>query len=143
MQPPSLITAQSKGLLESMLMRGFTTVRDAAGADFDLQEAGGAQPVRQGRGCTSPRSRYPQTGDRHIRKGTKEVFCTCRAGSSAPSPTALADVRRAVREQVRNGANQIKGDSRQRRREPDRSDRRSIRSTSCARSAGPTPPACT
>ena len=30
--PPSLITAQSKEILEGMLSRGFTSVRDAAGA---------------------------------------------------------------------------------------------------------------
>jgi imidazolonepropionase-like amidohydrolase len=39
MQPPSLITAQAKDVLEGMLARGFTTVRDACGADFGLQEA--------------------------------------------------------------------------------------------------------
>ncbi len=37
--PPSLITAQSKGVMEGMLQRGFTSVRDACGADFGLQEA--------------------------------------------------------------------------------------------------------
>src|SRR5688500_6106360 len=36
--PPSLVTAQAKDILEAMLRRGFTTVRDAAGADFGLAE---------------------------------------------------------------------------------------------------------
>jgi len=40
LQPPSLIAAQAKDMLAGMLDRGFTTVRDAGGADFGLQEAG-------------------------------------------------------------------------------------------------------
>ena len=38
-QPPSLVGAQSSQIMRAMLRRGFTTVRDAAGADFGLQEA--------------------------------------------------------------------------------------------------------
>ena len=34
LQPQSLTTAQSKDILAGMLMRGFTTVRDAGGADL-------------------------------------------------------------------------------------------------------------
>ena len=55
-QPPSLITAQCKGLLEAMLERGYTTVRDAAGADFGLQARWSAACSR-GRVCTLRRSR--------------------------------------------------------------------------------------
>ncbi|MFO0231497.1 MAG: amidohydrolase family protein, partial [Burkholderiales bacterium] len=39
MTPASLIAAQSKDIMEGMLARGFTTVRDAAGADHGLVEA--------------------------------------------------------------------------------------------------------
>ncbi|MDO8376487.1 MAG: amidohydrolase family protein, partial [Aquabacterium sp.] len=39
LQAPSLITAQASAIMKGMLYRGFTTVRDAAGADFGLQEA--------------------------------------------------------------------------------------------------------
>jgi len=39
LQPPSLVTAHSSTILRDMLHRGFTTVRDAAGADYGLQEA--------------------------------------------------------------------------------------------------------
>jgi imidazolonepropionase-like amidohydrolase len=39
LQPASLTGAQSSHILRDMLHRGFTTVRDAAGADFGLQEA--------------------------------------------------------------------------------------------------------
>ncbi len=110
MQPPSLIAAQSKGLLEAMLMRGFTSVRDAAGADFGLQEA-----VARGL-FAGPRlfiAGHPITqtgGHADIRpKGTREVFCTCAGlGIFGAIADGVGEVRRAVREQVRNGANQIK-----------------------------------
>lgn len=109
-QPPSLITAQSKGVLEDLLARGYTTVRDAAGADFGLQEA-----VERGL-FDGPRlfiAGHPITqtgGHADARpKGTKEIFCTCAGlGLFGAIADGDAEVRRAVREQVRNGANQIK-----------------------------------
>jgi imidazolonepropionase-like amidohydrolase len=39
LQPASLVGAQSSRIMRDMLHRGFTSVRDAAGADFGLQEA--------------------------------------------------------------------------------------------------------
>jgi imidazolonepropionase-like amidohydrolase len=94
-----------------MLQRGFTTVRDAAGADFGLQLAverglfAGPRLHIAGRPLT-------QTG------GHADVRPQGRAGNwSAAAPgwgcsgaiaDGVAEVRRAVREQVRNGANQIK-----------------------------------
>ena len=38
-RPVTLLTLQASQVLEGMLMRGFTTVRDAAGADGGLAEA--------------------------------------------------------------------------------------------------------
>jgi imidazolonepropionase-like amidohydrolase len=109
-QPPSLITAQSKDVLEAMLMRGFTTVRDACGADFGLQEAVerglfvgprlfiAGWPITQTGGHADPRP-----------KGAREMFCTCAGlGLFGAVADGVGEVRRAVREQVRNGANQIK-----------------------------------
>jgi imidazolonepropionase-like amidohydrolase len=109
-QPPSLITAQTRPILEGMLDRGFTTVRDAAGADFGLQEA-----VRRGL-FAGPRlyiAAQPLTqtgGHADIRpQGVKEMICTCAGlGIVGAIADGDAEVRRAVREQVRNGANQIK-----------------------------------
>ncbi|MGH2391841.1 MAG: amidohydrolase family protein, partial [Chloroflexota bacterium] len=37
--PPSYVTARSAGVLSGMLGRGFTTVRDVAGADYGLARA--------------------------------------------------------------------------------------------------------
>jgi imidazolonepropionase-like amidohydrolase len=109
-QPPSLITAQSKEVLAGMLARGFTTVRDAAGADFGLQEA-----VARGL-FAGPRlfiSGWPlsQTGGHgDIRpKGAGQVWCTCAGlGLFGAVADGVGEVRKAAREQLRNGANQIK-----------------------------------
>jgi imidazolonepropionase-like amidohydrolase len=112
LQPPSLVTAQSSTILRDMLQRGFTTVRDAAGADYGLQEA-----VERGL-FEGPRlfiAGFPisQTGGhadmrpKGVRQG--EFFCTCAGlGLIGAIADGVGEVRRAVREQVRNGANQIK-----------------------------------
>ena len=109
-QPPSLITAQATDVLEGMLMRGFTTVRDACGADFGLQEA-----VERGL-FAGPRlfiAGWPITqtgGHADIRpQGAREIYCTCAGlGHFGVVTDGVGEVRKAVREQVRNGANQIK-----------------------------------
>jgi len=112
LQPPSLVGAQSSRIMRGMLMRGFTTVRDAAGADFGLQEAV-ERSLYEG-----PRlfiSGFPisQTGG-HADMRPKGVrgtgmFCSCAGiGLVGAIADGVGEVRRAVREQVRNGANQIK-----------------------------------
>lgn len=111
-QPVSLITAQSSHLMRDMLHRGFTTVRDAAGADYGLQEA-----VEKGL-FEGPRlfiAGFPisQTGG-HADMRPKGVrgpgmFCSCAGlGLIGAIADGVGEVRRAVREQVRTGANHIK-----------------------------------
>jgi imidazolonepropionase-like amidohydrolase len=112
LQPPSLVTAESGRIMRDMLHRGFTTVRDAAGADFGLQEA-----VQRGL-FEGPRlfiagAPISQTGGHaDMRpKGvrSREMFCSCAGlGLIGAIADGVGEVRRAVREQVRNGANQIK-----------------------------------
>lgn len=109
---PSLLVAESSVLMREMLHRGFTSVRDAAGADFGLQEA-------QQRGLfEGPRlsiAGFPisQTGGHaDMRpKGVRqrEMYCSCAGlGLVGAIADGVGEVRRAVREQVRHGANQIK-----------------------------------
>jgi imidazolonepropionase-like amidohydrolase len=112
LQPPSLVTAQSSRILRDMLMRGFTTVRDAAGADFGLQEAV-ARGLFEGPRLFIAGFPVSQTGGHaDMRpKGVRqrEFFCTCAGlGLIGAIADGVGEVRRAVREQVRNGANQIK-----------------------------------
>jgi imidazolonepropionase-like amidohydrolase len=116
MQPPSLVGAHSSHIMRGMLMRGFTTVRDAAGADFGLQEAVArglyegprlfiaGQPISQTGGHADMRPKGVGRGPR----GT-EMFCSCAGlGLVGAIADGVGEVRRAVREQVRNGANHIK-----------------------------------
>lgn len=110
MQPPSLITAQAKDVLAGMLARGFTTVRDACGADFGLQEAvergifEGPRLFIAGR----PLTQTGGHGDGRP-KGARTMFCTCAGlGLFGAVADGVAEVRRAAREQLRNGANQVK-----------------------------------
>ena len=110
MTPPSLITAQARQVLEGMLMRGFTTVRDAAGADYGIQLAIERGYFRGPRIFISNAPLSQTGGHADIRpRGVKEFICSCAGIGLFP---ALADgvpeVRKAVREQLRNGANQIK-----------------------------------
>lgn len=112
LKPPSLVVAESSRILRDMLQRGFTTVRDAAGADFGLQEAV-AKGLFEGPRLYIAGFPISQTGGHaDMRpKGARlrEMFCSCAGlGLIGAIADGVGEVRRAVREQVRNGANQIK-----------------------------------
>lgn len=110
-QPQSLIGAQSSHILREMLHRGFTTVRDAAGADFGLQEAV-ARGLYEGPRLFIAGFPISQTGghaDMRPKGVARSVFCSCAGlGLVGAIADGVGEVRRAVREQVRNGANHIK-----------------------------------
>ena len=112
LQPPSLVGAQSSQIMRAMLRRGFTTVRDAAGADFGLQEAV-ARGLYEGPRLFIAGFPISQTGGHaDMRpKGMRSsgMFCSCAGlGLMGAIADGVGEVRRAVREQVRNGANHIK-----------------------------------
>ncbi len=108
--PSSLVSAESKDVLWGMLMRGFTTVRDAAGADFGLVEA-----VERGL-FPGPRlfiagQAISQTGGHgDVRPlGAQRLMCACAGlGLLGTIADGVAEVRKAAREQLRNGAHQLK-----------------------------------
>jgi imidazolonepropionase-like amidohydrolase len=111
LMPQSLITAQSKDLLERMLSRGYTTVRDAGGADSGLVQAieqghfAGPRLFIAGRALT-------QTGGHGDPRPAffNGTSCACRGAVGLLGHVAdgVAEVRRAVREEIRNGATHIK-----------------------------------
>ena len=116
LQPASLVGAQSSHIMRGMLQRGFTTVRDAAGADFGLQEAVARGlyegprlyiagfPISQTGGHADMRPKGVGSG-----KSGSGMFCSCAGlGLVGAIADGVGEVRRAVREQVRNGANHIK-----------------------------------
>ena len=116
LQPASLVGAQASHIMRGMLHRGFTTVRDAAGADFGLQEAV-ARGLYEGPRLYIAGFPICQTGG-HADMRPKGVgggrsgsgmFCSCAGfGLVGAIADGVGEVRRAVREQVRNGANHIK-----------------------------------
>jgi imidazolonepropionase-like amidohydrolase len=108
-QSPFYVAARASQILRGMLDRGFTTVRDAAGADYGLADA-----VSEGY-FVGPRVMFggkalSQTGGhgdgRHRgREMLDEAYC-------APSHCRIVDgvdaVRKAVRDEIRRGAEHIK-----------------------------------
>lgn len=108
-RPPSLVAQEARVVLEAMARRGFTTVRDAGGADWGL-----AQAVERGL-IRGPRIFYSgrvltQTGGHGDFRPRSEEPCGCRIHSSGFSHVAdgVPQVRRAAREELRRGATQVK-----------------------------------
>lgn len=107
----SLLYAQSRHILEGMLARGFTTIRDAGGAD-----AGFAAAVEQGF-INGPRmyvagAALTQTGGHADMRARMNFGCACHGlfGGSILGRIAdgVPDVRHAARDELRMGANHIK-----------------------------------
>jgi imidazolonepropionase-like amidohydrolase len=109
--PLSLMTATASINLTAMLNRGFTTIRDAGGSDWGLREAvekgliAGPRIFISGR----PLSQTGGHGDSRRRTDSGDV---CACASALGAVTCIADgvpeVRKATREQLRLGADQIK-----------------------------------
>jgi imidazolonepropionase-like amidohydrolase len=110
-RPVTLLTLQSAKVLEGMLQRGFTTVRDAAGADGGLAEAVEEGLVRGPRIFPSGMALSQTGGHGDVRPRTQSVdSCACCAGGITLSRIAdgVAECRRAARDELRKGAMQIK-----------------------------------
>lgn len=111
LQPVSLVTAQSGRLMHAMLHRGFTTVRDAAGADHGLRSAV-ARGLFEGPRLFIAGQPISQTGghsDMRPQGVRGEMYCACAGlGLAGAIADGVGEVRRAVREQVRQGVDQIK-----------------------------------
>ena len=106
---PAYVTARAGDILHNMLMRGFTTVRDAGGADHGL-----AQAINEGY-LSGPRILFAgkalsQTGGHGDMRGPgQNTFesCFCCAGLGRICD-GISEVRRAARDEIRKGATQIK-----------------------------------
>src|SRR4029450_2138636 len=109
--PLTLLTARAAPLMRAMLDRGFTTVRDTGGADWGIREAveRGCLPgprlfiagraIGQTSGHSDPRRRTDLGGACPTENAM--VFTMGVAGG-------VTEVRKAVREQLRQGADHIK-----------------------------------
>ncbi|HVH17847.1 MAG TPA: amidohydrolase family protein [Myxococcota bacterium] len=110
-RPVTLVANESRRILEKMLRRGFTTVRDAGGADYGLAEA-----VTRGL-IDGPHIHYAgrvlsQTGGHGDFRPRVDgpALCACQIHSSGFSHVAdgVSAVRKAAREELRRGASQVK-----------------------------------
>jgi imidazolonepropionase-like amidohydrolase len=79
LHPASLLSAESAQIMRGMLHRGFTSVRDAAGADFGLQEAQ-ARGLYEGPRLAIAGRPISQTGghaDMRPKGVQTSMFCSC------------------------------------------------------------------
>ena len=109
--PSNLVTLMMARILEDTLQRGFTTVRDAGGTDWSFKAAVERGIVEGPRLLVSDRS-LSQTGGhgdwrRMSETQAPEIFCPT-AGMRSAVCDGVDEVRRAAREQLRLGADQIK-----------------------------------
>ena len=109
--PLTLLTAKATQLLKAMLDRGFTTVRDTGGADWGIKQAVDTGIVPGPRLFISGRPLSVTGGHGDSRRRTaRDEVCKCCNALSFVLETAdgISAVRKAVREQMRQGADQIK-----------------------------------
>jgi imidazolonepropionase-like amidohydrolase len=110
-RPMSLVANEARRIAERMLRRGFTTVRDAAGADHGLRRAIDAGLIRGPRLFYSGRA-LSQTGGHGDFRPFDDVpqLCGCQIHSIGFSHVVDGsdNVRKAAREELRRGASQIK-----------------------------------
>ena len=110
-KPETLRALEAKPVLEKMLLRGFTTVRDAGGADWGLAAAVDGGLIRGPRIFYSGRVISQTGGHGDVAARSQDTpICACGAMTSffshvVDSPDA---VRTAVRQELKKGAHQIK-----------------------------------
>jgi len=113
LQPNAIIMYRALPILEAMLNRGFTTVRDAGGADWALARSIALGLVPGPRIFAAGKA-LSQTGGHGDMRARGELLlsepCSCcfRAGAIARVVDGVDNVRLAVREELQQGANQIK-----------------------------------
>lgn len=111
--PDTLAVLRALPILKGMLSRGFTTVRDAGGADFALCQAIEEGLVPGPRLFISGKS-LSQTGGHADFRGrfdnSKPELCDCHRsmGALGRIVDGVDEVRKAAREELRAGASQIK-----------------------------------
>jgi len=109
--PLTLMTARAADLMRRMLDRGFTSVRDTGGADWGLKEATDKGLLPGPRLFIAGRAIGPTGGHSDGRRRTDfGVRCQCCNALSFSMGIAdgVSQIRRAVREQMRQGCDHVK-----------------------------------
>jgi imidazolonepropionase-like amidohydrolase len=109
---PNILTGiRAVPILQGMVARGFTTVRDAGGADWSLMQAV-EQGLIPGRRIFPSGKALSQTGGHGDFRPRSDTLPSCACGFRAGAIARIADgvdaVRLAVREEIQMGATQIK-----------------------------------
>ncbi len=109
--PLTLMAARATERLKAFLDRGFTTVRDAGGADWGIKTAVETGLIKGPRMFIAGRSIGP-TGGHNDRNRRTDSGALCNCTNAMVFLRHLADgpdeVRKAAREQMRQGADHIK-----------------------------------
>jgi imidazolonepropionase-like amidohydrolase len=109
--PLTLMTARAAELMRNMLDRGFTSVRDTGGADWGLKEAVDKWLLPGPRLFIAGRAIGPTGGHTDGRRRT-DIGARCQCCNALSFSMGIADgvseVRRAVREEMRQGCDQVK-----------------------------------
>lgn len=111
--PNTLAVLRAVPILSGMLNRGFTTVRDAGGADYALSRAIEERTITGPRLFVSGKA-LSQTGghgdfrDRFDHSDPDPCGCQRNFGAISRIVDGVDEVRKAVREEMRAGAHQIK-----------------------------------
>jgi imidazolonepropionase-like amidohydrolase len=109
--PLTLLAAKGSAAMRAMLMRGFTTLRDAGGADFGMKAARDAGLFEGPRLFISGQAISQTGGHADFRRRTETRFgCPCCNGRTWTARVAdgVPEVVQAVRDELRKGADQIK-----------------------------------
>jgi len=108
--PPSLLHQHAHVNLKAALDRGFTSVRDAGGADIGLVRAVDEGLIKGPRIFHSGKALSQTGGHGDMRAATHFEPCACATyhGPICVVADGVDEVRKAVREELRKGATQIK-----------------------------------
>ncbi|WP_234905207.1 metal-dependent hydrolase family protein [Rhizobium rhizogenes] len=109
--PNSLVALKSASIMKSMLLRGFTTVRDLGGADIGLRRAveenlvDAPRLVICGKALSQSGGHTDYRGAYHNRDVS---YYPTKLGALGRVADGVTEVRRAAREELKNGAQFIK-----------------------------------
>jgi imidazolonepropionase-like amidohydrolase len=113
--PLTLMTARAADLMRGMIDRGFTTVRDTGGADWGIKTAVETGLIAGPRLFISGRAIGPTGGHSDSRRrtdGSSPGGASCGCCNAMVYSMAIVngpdEVRKTVREQMRQGADQVK-----------------------------------
>jgi imidazolonepropionase-like amidohydrolase len=108
MSPSSLATLRAARILRTLLERGFTTVRDAGGADHGLVQAIEDGLIDGPRLVISGKALSQTGGHGDTRKRSDDREMTSRVGAISRLVDGIDGVRKAAREEIKAGARFVK-----------------------------------